>query len=53
MGNLGTAGFTTGEADYTTMAIDSSTGTPIPYVVFQDGANSYKASVMKYTYPSN
>ena len=42
---LGSAGFSAGEAAYTTMAIDQS-GTP--YVFYEDVANGYKATVMKY-----
>ena len=40
--NVGSAGFSAGQADYTSMALDSS-GTP--YVAFQDDTNSDKATV--------
>ncbi len=43
--NVGTPGFSAGQADYTSIAIDAS-GTP--YVVYRDSANSKKASVMKF-----
>ncbi|WP_261808006.1 fibronectin type III domain-containing protein [Paenibacillus sp. N3.4] len=41
----GSAGFSAGAANYTSIAIDSS-GTP--YVVYEDYGNSYKATVKKY-----
>jgi len=43
--NEGSAGFSTGRADYTSLAIDGS-GTS--YVAYSDVANSSKATVMKY-----
>ena len=43
--NVGLAGFSAGQVEWTSIAIDAS-GTP--YVVFQDGADSNKATVMKY-----
>lgn len=43
--NIGSAGFSSGTAEYVAMALDSSDA---PYVAFQDGANSGKATVMKY-----
>ncbi|MDD3284866.1 MAG: GLUG motif-containing protein [Patescibacteria group bacterium] len=43
--NVGSAGFSAGRADYTSIAIDT-TGTP--YVVYMDFGNSNKATVMKY-----
>jgi ABC-type phosphate transport system substrate-binding protein len=43
--NEGSAGFSAGQADYTSMAIDGS-GTP--YVVYAEWFNSAKATVMKY-----
>ncbi|MBI5295028.1 MAG: S-layer homology domain-containing protein [Chloroflexi bacterium] len=42
---VGAAGFSAGTTSYTSLAIDSG-GTP--YVVYQDWANNYKASVMKF-----
>jgi hypothetical protein len=42
--NVGAAGFSPGEAKYLSFAIDNGT----PYVAYRDGANSYKASVMKF-----
>ena len=42
----GTAGFSAGATSYESLAIDAS-GTP--YLVYQDGANSSKATVMKFT----
>jgi Secretion system C-terminal sorting domain len=42
---VGTAGFSAGQAFYTSIAIDGS-GTP--YVVYQDGGNTNKATVKKY-----
>lgn len=44
--SVGTAGFSTGEADYTSIAID---GNGTPYVAFSDYDNSHKATVMKYS----
>jgi len=41
---LGNKGFSTGEAYYTSFAIAGG----VPYVVFQDYANGYKATVMSY-----
>ena len=43
--NVGNSGFSAGQADYTSLAF-SPTGEP--YVAFQDGANSKKATVMKF-----
>ena len=43
--NVGSAGFSAGEAGYTSIAIDSSGK---PYVVYKDGGNSDKATVKKY-----
>jgi len=43
---VGTAGFTSGSAIYTRIAIDSS-GTP--YIAYRDGAQSNAATVMKYS----
>ena len=42
---VGSVGFSAGQADHTSIAIDSS-GTP--YVVYKDYDNSFKASVMKF-----
>ncbi len=41
---VGSAGFSAGTAYTTSLAIDSGT----PYVAFNDGSNSSKATVMKY-----
>gem|GEM_PF-3345403 len=41
---VGSAGFSAGAADYTSIAFDSSN---TPYVVYQDAGNNYKATVMK------
>ncbi|HNV97298.1 MAG TPA: hypothetical protein PKL13_03190, partial [bacterium] len=43
--NVGSAGFSSGQADYVSLAIDSNN---IPYVAFKDAGNSSKATVMKY-----
>ena len=43
--NVGNAGFSAGEADYVSLVIDGS-GTP--YIAYEDGDNSDKATVMKY-----
>jgi len=43
--DVGNAGFSTGGALYTSLALTSD-GTP--YVAYQDESNSYKATVMKY-----
>ncbi len=48
-GAVGSAGFSAGTTDYTSIAIDSNN---VPYVVYQDGVNGNKATVMKY-YDSN
>ncbi|MFT5661676.1 MAG: VCBS repeat-containing protein, partial [Sulfurimonas sp.] len=42
---VGTAGFSAGLALYPSIATDSNN---IPYVLYQDGANSYKATVKKF-----
>ncbi|MDB4107820.1 T9SS type A sorting domain-containing protein [Bacteroidia bacterium] len=42
---LGSAGFSAGQAGYTSLAMDTI-GTP--YVLYMDGGNSNKATVMKY-----
>ena len=42
--NVGSAGFSAGNADYITMAMDGST----PYVAYRDIANGDKATVMKF-----
>ena len=42
---VGSAGFSTGEAYFTSLALDASGA---PYVAYSDYANSGKASVMKY-----
>jgi hypothetical protein len=42
--NLGSAGFTSNQADFTSMAID---GNNVPYVVYKDNVNT-KATVMKF-----
>ena len=42
---MGSAGFSAGEAYYTSLALASSN---VPYVAYTDGANNYKATVMKY-----
>jgi LPXTG-site transpeptidase (sortase) family protein len=42
---VGSAGFSAWQAEYTSMAFDSS-GTP--YVAYQDWGNDYKATVMRY-----
>jgi hypothetical protein len=42
---VGGAGFTAGQSNYTSLVIDSS-GTP--YVAYQDAANGHKASVMRH-----
>ena len=43
---VGTAGFSAGIADYTSLAFDS-TGTP--YVAYEDGSNGNKATVQKFS----
>ncbi len=43
--DLGSTGFSSGEADYTSLAL-ASNGTP--YVAYMDIANGYKATVKKY-----
>ncbi len=43
--NVGTAGFSAGEAQYTSLALDSQN---TPYVAFRDMGNSGHATVMKY-----
>ena len=43
---LGAPGFTPGSASYTSLTLD---GQGTPYIAYQDQANSYKASVMKYS----
>ncbi|MCP4142350.1 MAG: sortase [Chloroflexi bacterium] len=42
--NVGSPGFSAGKAFYTSLAFDGST----PYVAYQDAANGYKATVMKF-----
>ena len=41
---VGAAGFSAGEADYTTLVFNGST----PYVAYLDAANSYKVTVKKF-----
>ncbi|MDE3057337.1 MAG: VCBS repeat-containing protein [Bacteroidota bacterium] len=41
---VGSAEFSAGEADFTSLAFDGST----PYVAYEDGGNSNKATVMKF-----
>jgi len=43
--DVGGSGFSTGHAEYTSLAIGSSNE---PYVAFQDSTNSHKATVMKF-----
>jgi hypothetical protein len=43
---LGTAGFSTSNVAYTSMAIEPSTGTP--FIAFEDGAVGARTTVMKY-----
>ena len=43
--NVGNAGFSTGTANYTSLALDTG-GTP--YVAYQDASNGNKATVMRY-----
>jgi hypothetical protein len=43
---VGTAGFSDGEVSYTGMAIDSS---DTPYVVYEDSAHSWSATVKRFT----
>lgn len=43
--NVGNAGFSEGEVEFTDIAFDS---TGIPYIAFRDFSNSQKASVMKF-----
>ena len=43
---VGTAGFSAGDASYTSLAIDPTTGTP--FLGYQDSANSNKATVQKF-----
>jgi hypothetical protein len=43
--NVGDAGFSAGQADYTSLAFSPSGE---PYLAYQDWANSYKATVMMY-----
>ena len=45
--NVGTPDFSAGDALYISLAVDNG----IPYVAYRDGANSYKATVMKYVGP--
>jgi hypothetical protein len=42
--NVGAPGFTAGNTFFSAQAFDGT----VPYVVYQDAANGYKASVMKY-----
>ena len=42
---VGKPGFTAGEADYMHMAVDR---TDVPWVVFRDGANAQRVTVMKF-----
>lgn len=45
METVGSTGFSAGETGYNHIAFDSN---DTPYVVYQDGGNSNKATVMKY-----
>jgi DNA-binding beta-propeller fold protein YncE len=47
---VGNAGFSAGEVDYTSLAFNGSGGQP--YVAYVDYANSQKATVMKYDFPT-
>jgi uncharacterized repeat protein (TIGR01451 family) len=42
---VGSAGFSAGQADFTSLALDSN---DVPYVAYQDGGNSSKTTVMWY-----
>ena len=42
---VGEAGFLAGQASYSSLAIDSSGN---PYVAYSDGANGWKANVMRF-----
>jgi len=42
--NVGSPGFSAGDAEYTSLAFEGGT----PYVAYRDGSNSYKATVMKF-----
>ncbi|MGV8118948.1 MAG: hypothetical protein AB2L14_04200 [Candidatus Xenobiia bacterium LiM19] len=45
---VGTAGFSTGQADSISLVVYNDNGTPVPYVAYLDDGNSGKATVMKY-----
>ena len=44
--NVGNEGFSAGEADYTSLAFNSSNG--VPFIAYSDYVNSQKATVMKF-----
>ncbi|MGV8118949.1 MAG: hypothetical protein AB2L14_04205 [Candidatus Xenobiia bacterium LiM19] len=46
---VGTAGFSAGAINYTSLVVYDDSGTPVPYVAYQDSGNSSKATVMKFT----
>ena len=48
--NVGHAGFSAGATDCESLAFNPSNGDP--YVAYEDGANSYKATVMDYAAPA-
>ena len=45
--SVGSAGFSAGQADWTSLALHPTTGAP--YVAYTDGGNSYKATVMTFS----